>query len=51
MNIFKFLKKKPKPEGLKKARYLNLITEEEFFNLKIERSKKELKEYLKKHKE
>lgn len=50
MNFFKKLfKKKPNPNmiGLEKAKQDNLITEEEFLQLKSERAKMELSNYLK----
>ena len=48
IKILDFFKKKENLKDLEKAKDLNLITQEEFLNLKIERVKKELKEFLKK---
>lgn len=47
MRILNFIfRKKPKKEGLEKAQEMNLITREEFLELKISRVERELKEYL-----
>jgi len=48
--MFKFFKKKAKKMGLEQAKELKLISEEEFLELKIERAKAELKNYLNKNK-
>lgn len=45
--MFKFLKKKIEPEGLEKARQLNLITELELLKLKKLRADEKLENYLK----
>jgi len=49
--MFEFLRKrKEKREGLEKAKEQNLISEEEFLELKIKRAEKQLKELKEKKK-
>jgi len=48
--MFKFFKKKAKKFGLEEAKDLKLITEEEFWILKVERAKVDLKHFLNKGK-
>lgn len=50
MDILKLFKKKSEvlKDDLEKAKVLKLITEEEFLELKVERAKKELKDFLNK---
>lgn len=47
--MFNPFKRKLSKEGIKKAKELGFITEEEYFILKLKRADRQLKDYQKKH--